>query len=101
MKNFYLSLISAAGTFAYIILIAWFLSNASNWFGKEDGLWAPIMGLSLFVVSALLTSAMVLGRPTWLYFGGKKREALAAFFYTAGWMVVFLIAVFTFGFFGR
>lgn len=88
----------AAGTFAYITFIAWFFYNANNWFGKIEGFWAPVMMLSLFVVSALITGSAVLGRPTWLYFGGQRKEALAAFLYTVGWMVVMLVIVFALGF---
>jgi len=53
------------------------------------------MFLMLFVISVLITSSLVLGRPVYLYFEGQKKEGMALLFWTAGWMVLMTILIFT------
>ena len=90
-------LIFALGEAVYIFLIALFFFNAQRIFGSgpDNKLLAPMAFLMLFVVSAAISGALVLGRPILLYLDNKKQEAVKLFLATLGWMVVFLIILFT------
>ncbi len=81
-------------TVLYVILVALFLSNAKMLFGETDTLLIPIAMLLLFVFSASLCGALVLGRPILWYVEGMKREAITLFSYTAA--VLFVCAVLVF-----
>ncbi len=86
------SIINGLAVFAYIVFIVWFLNNISLWFGEDDrGILAPVLILSIFVISALITSGLVLGKPIVLYLDGKKREAIHMIFYT-GLTLFFIIS---------
>ncbi|OGF28113.1 hypothetical protein A2477_04240 [Candidatus Falkowbacteria bacterium RIFOXYC2_FULL_47_12] len=50
--------------------------------------------LLLFVVSALITAGLALGRPLYLYFDNKKREGIELFFWTGGWLVAATLLIF-------
>lgn len=70
-------------TALYVLLIVIFMSNAGHLFpGKEPTPIIPFAMLSLFVFSAALSGALVLGRPVLWYLDGKKSEALWLFTYT-------------------
>jgi hypothetical protein len=86
------SFVNAVGTLAYIALVAAIIQNGERIFGQMKNIFGPIMFLLLFVFSAAITGALVLGRPVWLYMEGQKKDSLAVFFYTLGWMFVFLLA---------
>ena len=52
----------------------------------------PIIAiLMLFVFSAAISGALIIGKPALLYLEGKKREALELFAFTLGWILVFLV----------
>jgi membrane-bound acyltransferase YfiQ involved in biofilm formation len=78
MKNHTLKLagINALGTAMYIALVSCMLFYAPQIFNKnsEDTVFIPIAMLLLFVVSASITSLLVLGRPMIWYLEGKKKK---------------------------
>lgn len=80
--------------FLYISGIALFMSNGEAIFGGEPkDLWVPIIMLTLFVLSATIVGALVLGRPILLCVEGRKTEALRFFGYTISWLFVGLVIV--------
>jgi len=79
---------------AYIFLVATFLRFAEELFGDGPNILGIIAFLFLFVISAAISSALVLGKPAQLYFDGKKKEGLALFGITLGWMAFFMVAFF-------
>lgn len=88
------SFINAGCTFAYISLVAWFMSNGERLFGGgEDTFVIPIFMLLLFVISASITGFLVLGKPITLFIDGQKKEAFALLFATLAWLVVFLVII--------
>lgn len=87
------SFLHAGGVFAYVAGIVWLMSNGARIFGAEDNFAMPILMLLLFVISASITGALVLGKPILLYINGMKREALTFFFATLGWLALFLIVI--------
>ena len=87
------SFFSALGEGIYILLVALFMRNANQWFGNKPSILGIVAFLLLFVFSAAISGALILGKPTLLYLEGKKREALELFGFTLGWMLVFLIVL--------
>jgi len=88
------SFLNAAGTVLYVGVVSWLMFNGESFLGKVNNFWGPLMILMLFVVSALITSTLVLGWPIFLYFEGKKKEAINLFFYTAGWLILITVVIF-------
>jgi len=84
-------------TAIYIAFISSFLFYVPRYFDfvdKPDTVFAPIMMLMLFVFSAAVTSALVLGRPILWYLDGKKKEAISLFIHTL--VIFFFIILFAF-----
>lgn len=88
------SFLSSLGVLIYISGVAWLMFNAERFFGKINSFTGPVAMLLLFIVSALVTGSLVLGRPILLYFNGSKKTALQLFFLTAAWLVIFTIVIF-------
>lgn len=88
--------VSAFGTAAYVVLIASFLFYVPRSIGenKPDTVFIPIAMLLLFVLSAAVTAALVLGRPILWYLDGRKTQAVSLFLATLG--ILFLITVVAF-----
>ncbi len=90
-----LSFLQSFGIFAYITTIATIMRNGSRIFGEQDNFFSPVAFLSLFVLSACVTSGLALGRSILWYLDGQKKEAVSLFFYVVGWMFVFTLLAFT------
>lgn len=87
----------ALGAAAYIALVAFIMSNGEKWFGSgPDNVFAPIAMLLLLVLSAAVMGALVLLRPAIWFMNGQKGEAVKLFFWTVGWIFVFMVAAFAF-----
>jgi len=84
--------IHALGVGVYVAIVATFMRHGEQIFGKMNNLLGPMAFLLMFVLSAAVTSALVLGRPILFYLDNKKAEAVKLFGYTLGWLFV-LIAV--------
>lgn len=80
----------ALGVGAYITLIATFFNYASK-FAGEDNFFSPILALLLFVLSAAITSSLVLGKAILMYLENKKSEAVKLFGYTLAWLFMLTI----------
>jgi len=85
------------GVLAYVSLVVTFMNNAEKLFGKEDKPLTGVIVLLLFILSALVTSSLVLGRPIMMYLDGEKKDAVKLLFYTAaGLFILLVLAIFTF-----
>ncbi len=94
-KNILWGFVDAVGVFAYISLVALFFFNVEKIFvEKEDSFFAPVFFLLLFVISACITGALVLGRPVWLYLNGFKKGSVMLLAYTVAWLFVLLLLAF-------
>jgi len=96
MKNSKLilaGLVDALGVAVYIVVVALIMQNGENIFGKMNNLIGPVAFLLLFVTSAAVTGALVLGRPVMLYLGGKKIEAVKLFVGTVSWLLLFMVII--------
>ncbi len=81
----------ALGEAGYILLVALLIRNANKIFGSNPGILGIIAFLLLFVLSAAVSGALILGKPFLLYLEGKKKEALELFGFTLGWIIIFMI----------
>ena len=68
----FLGFLQAFGLVAYCLLVALFFYHANSIFGPIDNFLAPLLLLTLFVVSALICGLIVLGRPILLVYKHKK-----------------------------
>ena len=77
--------------YAYIFCIAMFFNlGVEKMFKKVPEFFAPIIMLSLLVLSAAIMAVLIFGKPVLLYLDNKKKEALTMLFYTIGWLAVIL-----------
>jgi len=88
-----MALADALGVAVYTAAVAFIMQNAQYVFGDMKSIWGPIAFLMLFVLSATVVGSLVFGRPVYLYFEGKKKEAVALFLYTACFMAVITFGV--------
>ncbi|MCX6731673.1 MAG: hypothetical protein NTX55_01660 [Candidatus Parcubacteria bacterium] len=97
MKNsklLFWAIIDSLGIFVYVSLVAFIMFNSQKLFGKIDNFTGPLVLLLLFIVSAVITGSLFLGRPAWLYFNGLKNEGVRLFFYTLASLIVITLIVF-------
>ncbi len=91
--------LQALGLGAYIALIALAINFLSQYAPEQDNkILAPITFLLAFVISALISSALILGYPVILFFDGKKSEAIKIVVWSAIWLVI-LLGIMVFGLF--
>jgi len=83
----------------YIVAVVNFLFYVPKYLGVDESIFIPILMLMLFVFSAALTSALVLGRPLLWFFEGKKREAIFLFVSTLLSFFVMIVVTFLIFFF--
>jgi len=89
-KLFKLGFLFALGQGVYISFVALLMRNAERFLSNTpDNILAPITFLTLFVLSAAVSGALVLGKPILLYMEGKKKEALQLFGFTLFWLFIF------------
>jgi hypothetical protein len=84
----------AVGVLAYVAGVAWTMFNASAFLDDDQsGFLTPVFVLLLFIVSALVTGLLVLGKPIQLYLDGLRADAVTLLLAILGWLVAFLAAV--------
>lgn len=88
------SLSSAILTVLYIAGVAQIIQNGEKIFGQMKNFFGPVAFLLLFVLSAAITGALILGRPVLLYLDGQKSAGVKLFFYTVVWLLAATLIVF-------
>lgn len=78
-------------SFFYVAIVAWLVFNGGHIFNNKPSFLVPLFMLLLFIISASITSFLVLGKPVILYFNGLKREAFILLFSTLAWLALFVI----------
>lgn len=91
------SLLNALGTAAYVIALVTLVLNGEKIFGTINEIFAPIAFLLTFVISASITSGLVLGKPILMFLEGQKKEAVKLFIYTIVWLAIFAIIILILG----
>ena len=93
MKNIHLwgwALLDALLLFLYVLGIGWLMSNGNRVLPVSDPLLGSAFFLMLFVLSALISGLLILGRPLAMYLGGAKKEAAMLLGLTVLWMFVIM-----------
>lgn len=86
-----LGILHSVGVFLYVALVVWFMNSAGKFIGPTNEMLAGMTMLMIFILSALITSSLVLGRPILYYLDGKKKQALKLLFYTTASLFVWLL----------
>ena len=87
-------MLNALATSLYIIAIVTFINNAQKIFGNgDDKFFIPVIMLTLFVLSALITSLLILGKPLMLYFDGQKKDSVKLLLSTVISLAAILVLV--------
>ena len=90
----WVALLQAVGITVYCGLVGMLMWGGNKWFGPMNNFMGPLLFLLLFVVSALICGLIGVGYSGWLFFEKKERnKALRLVGYTAGWLVLFTVAV--------
>ncbi len=92
----FLGFLQASGLVTYILIVSVFLNNVDNIFHKDTGEYmAPILMLLLFIISAVISSSLVLGRAGVLFWEKKFSEAFTLLAWTMGWGVFYFLLLLT------
>lgn len=84
--------LNSFGTLIYIFLVSLIMSNGEKIFGAADNrVLSPIIFLLLFILSALVTGFLILGKPLMLYLDNQKKEGVRLLFYTGACLFVLLV----------
>jgi hypothetical protein len=86
--------INSVGVLVYTAAVALIMSNGEKVFGQMQRFWGPVAFLMLFVLSATIVGALVLGRPVLFYLDGLKKEAIKLFIYTVISLLALTMIVF-------
>jgi hypothetical protein len=88
------SFVHSVGVLAYTALVVLIMNNGEKLFGKQMNYLGALAMLLLFVISATIVGALVLGKPVLLYLDGQKKDAIKLLFMTIGWLLIFTIIAF-------
>jgi hypothetical protein len=88
--------LNALGTALYIALVSSFIFYAGDIFedAPKETVLIPIAMLLLLVLSASITSLLVLGRPILWYLDGEKKEAVSLLIATLGFLFLITLVAF-------
>ncbi len=87
----FLAFLQALGVLVYCGLVSYVMLNGNSWFGPMASVLGPLLFLTLFVASALVTGSLVLGFPIKLFWiDNKKKEAINLLVQTTLWILVFV-----------
>lgn len=93
-KTIFFSLLTSVGVFLYIVAISFVMNHADKIFGKAPNFWGPVAFLLLFVLSAIVVGALVLGWPIHLFLvAGRRLEAILLLLYTIFWIFIEIIVI--------
>ncbi len=79
----------------YVWGVALVIIGTGSWFRTQpNSVLGSIFGLTLFVVSAIISGSIVLGYPIYLALNKSFRQAVKVVIATAGWLVLLLLVIF-------
>ena len=84
------SLLQSVGLVTYISLVAVVFWKGNEWFPKMNNYFGPLLFLTLFSVSALISGLIVFGYPFTLWQSGKSKEALKSVGFTAMYLAIYV-----------
>lgn len=92
----FIAFLQASGLVIYIILISIFFNYVTPSFNHQiDEFYAPIIMLLVFIISAVISALLVLGRAGFLFWEKRYKESFTLVAYTVGWGIIYLIIFLT------
>jgi len=87
-----IAFLQALGLVSYIALVSVVFWQGNNWFPQMNSYFGPMIFLTLFAVSALI-SALIVGRYPFILWHKKKNaeDSVKLLTYTAGYLIGFII----------
>src|SRR3989344_8252816 len=88
----FIAFLQATGIALYLIFVATFFSYISTLFRSNDvEFYAPIIMLLFFMISAVITSLLFLGKAGMLFWNKQYKEAFNLILWTVGWACLYLL----------
>ncbi len=90
----FLGFLQATGLVVYIALVSYFFTLGPV-FDRTSGadFYGPIIALLLFILSAVISALLVLGRAGMLFWDKKYRQAFTLLGWTLGWGFFYFLAI--------
>gem|GEM_PF-1648425 len=90
----FLGFLQATGLVVYIGMLVYFFTLGPLFSGKEDvEFFGPILALLLFVLSAVISALLVLGRAGVLFWNKAYRQAFTLLGWTLGWGLFYFVGI--------
>lgn len=93
INNWSAGLVQALGVVLYVSIVASIMWGFNGWLSNSPNVLTMILILTLLVLSAAITGAIVFVYPAYLFLNKKTRAALAVFGYTLLFILVVFIAL--------
>ena len=88
----FLAFLQATGLVLYITLLSFFFNFiAPNISEKDAQFYAPIIMLLLFIISAVISATLVLGRVGFLFWEKRYKESFKLLAWTVIWGIVYFV----------
>jgi hypothetical protein len=88
----FLAFLQASGFLVYLILIGLFFNYMIPYFaGANEKFYAPLVMLLLFVMSAVISALLILGRASVYFWEKNYKKALELTLWTVGWGMFYLV----------
>lgn len=88
----FLGFLQASGLFLYILLVTTFLNIITKSFNTSTAeYFAPIIMLLIFIISAVISASLVLGKAAVLFWERKYKEAFSLVGWTIGWVFLYFV----------
>jgi hypothetical protein len=85
--------IQALGLTCYVAVVVSGIDLMSRMQFPDNKILAPMTFLLLFVLSALISGAIMLGYPLTLFLDRERKKALCVIAWSAAWLLCFLVLV--------
>lgn len=92
----FLAFLQATALVVYVGLVATIFSNGEALFGKLDNYLGPVLFLLIFIVSAVISATIFLGRAGFLFWEKHYRESFTLLGWTVSWGLFYIIGILVF-----
>ena len=88
----FLAFLQSTSLVVYLLLVSCFFTFITPEMNKEFAqFYAPVVMLLLFVLSAVISSVLILGKSAVLFWNKKYRECFTLLGWTIGWGIFYFI----------
>lgn len=90
----FLAFLQSTALLVYITFVASIMLNGNKMFGPNINIFGPILFLLLFIVSAVISATLFLGRTGYLFWEKRYRESFSLLGWNILWCLLYLTALF-------